>query len=286
MKVSRSTQMNNRIGLIAPLSGERDILEVVESYGLASVQISCWDESLCTPKAGEGLSESSRRRGLEITSIWAGWPGPRVWDFRDGPATLGIVPKQYRKERVAALLKACEFTRAAGIPAMVTHLGFVPENYGDPLYNEVVDAVGEIAVRCKESGIEFWFETGQETPVTMKRLIENVGTGNLGINLDPANLILYGKANPIDSLAVFGEYVKSVHAKDGFYPTDPMNLGREVRVGTGAVDFPRFVQALETSGYSGAYIIEREIEGDEQTKDIRLTVSYLDDLLGSPGGMK
>ena len=275
--------MNDRIGVIAPLAEEHDVLEIVEDLGLASCQISCWDESLCTASRAEQLSASSARRGIEITSIWAGWPGPKVWDFRDGPATLGIVPREYRKERVAALLKAGEFTSAAGVPAMATHLGFIPENPGDPSYGEIVDTVGEIALRCKELGIDFWFETGQETPVTMKRLIESVGTGNLGINLDPANLLLYGKANPIDSLAVFGEYVRSVHAKDGFYPTDPMYLGREVRVGEGAVDFPRFVKTLEESGYTGAYIIEREIEGDEQTKDIRLTVTYLDTLLGSTG---
>jgi sugar phosphate isomerase/epimerase len=133
--------------------------------------------------------------------------------------------------------------------------------------------------RWSAQGLEFWFETGQETPVTVLRLIEAVGTGNLGINLDPANLILYGKGNPIDALDVFGKHVRNVHAKDGMYPTDPMQLGREVKVGEGRVRFPEFVRRLEEIGFKGEYIIEREISGEQQKKDIAATVKYLEGLL-------
>ena len=177
--------------------------------------------------------------------MWAGWPGPKVWDFIEGPSTLGIVPAEYRRERVAALEAGGAFAEEAGLPAVVTHLGFIPENPGDPQFQEVVDTVGGLAEGYAKRGLQFWFETGQETPVTMLRLIREIGTPNLGVNLDPANLILYGKANPCDALDVFGDYVRSVHAKDGFYPTDPMKLGREVRVGEGKVDFPRFVPKLD-----------------------------------------
>ena len=115
--------------------------------------------------------------------------------------------------------------------------------------------------------------------MTMLRLIERVETGNLGINLDPANLILYGKGNPIDALDVFQRYVRGIHAKDGLYPTDPMKLGTEVKVGTGRVRFPEFVRRLEGKGFDGAYIIEREISGAEQRADIAETATYLEDLL-------
>jgi sugar phosphate isomerase/epimerase len=128
--------------------------------------------------------------------------------------------------------------------------------------------------------MEFWFETGQETPVTLLRLIRAVGTGNLGVNLDPANLVLYGKANPVDSLDVLGPYVRNLHAKDGFYPTDPMELGREVKVGEGAVNWPRLVTRLGEIGFSGEFIIEREISGEQQRRDIADTVGCLRRLLG------
>ena len=158
---------------------------------------------------------------------------------------------------------------------MITHLGFIPENPGDPAFEEVVAAVRDVALHLDGLGLGFWFETGQETPVTMKRTIERVGAPNLGINLDPANLILYGKANPVDALDLFGTHVRNVHAKDGFYPTDPMKLGREVPLGEGLVDFPRLCRKLSRIGFRGEFIIEREIEGEEQERDIRRAVEYL-----------
>ena len=140
-------------------------------------------------------------------------------------------------------------------------------------------AVRQIARRLKELGLEFWFETGQETPVTLLRLIQAVGTDNLGINLDPANLIMYGRGNPIDALDVFGDYVRNVHAKDGLCPTDPMKLGREVKVGEGRVRFPEFIKRLSEIGFKGEYIIEREIKGEQQSRDILATIDYLKKLL-------
>ena len=117
----------------------------------------------------------------------------------------------------------------------------------------------------------------------MLRLIHEVGTSNLGLNLDAANLILYGKANPIDALDVFGSYVRNVHVKDGLYPTDPMRLGAEVKVGEGKVRFPEFLGALNDLGYTGELIIEREISGEQQRRDIRDTVTYLKRLLAEIG---
>jgi sugar phosphate isomerase/epimerase len=114
----------------------------------------------------------------------------------------------------------------------------------------------------------------------MLRLIHEVGTGNLGVNLDPANLIMYGKGNPVDALDVFGQYVRSVHAKDGCYPTDPYHLGKEVKIGQGKVNFPNLIARLNEVGYRGPLIIEREISGEQQTKDIKEATGYLDSLLG------
>ena len=271
--------MKNEIGVMAGLRDDGPSLRYVAEFGLKVCQLCNWNKDLFTDKLADSIREEIRRTKVKITSLWAGWPGPAVWDFVEGPYTLGIIPRQYREERVKVLKVAGDWAKRAGIPAIVTHLGFIPENPKDPEFAEVVKSVREIAEHVKKMDLEFWFETGQETPVTMLRLIQQVGTDNLGINLDPANLILYGKANPVDSLDVFGQYVKGIHAKDGLYPTDPMKLGHEVKVGEGRVRFPDFVRRLGEIGYKGAYIIEREISGDQQTKDIAATVKYLKKLL-------
>lgn len=140
-----------------------------------------------------------------------------------------------------------------------------------------------IVEKCKENGQNFLFETGQETPVTLKRAIQDiekaVGKGNVGINLDPANLIMYGKANPVDALEVFGEYVMGIHGKDGKYPTDGHHLGDEVPLGQGKVNYPAFIAKLKEIGYQGDITIEREISGEEQKKDIRMAKDLLDKLI-------
>lgn len=271
--------MNNQIGVMASLKGAGQSLKYVADFGLEACQLSCWDPAFYTTERANSIRQELEETGIRITSLWAGWPGPKVWDLIDGPSTLGIVPPEYREVRSAALKSAGAFAHRVGLPAIVTHLGFIPEEPKNPLFDEVVAVVRDVALFLKSLDIEFWFETGQETPVTMLRLIQQVGTSNIGINLDPANLILYGKANPIDALDVFGEHVRSVHAKDGLYPTDPMKLGKEVRIGEGRVRFPEFVRRLQEIGYEGAFIIEREISGPQQQTDIADSIKYLESLI-------
>ena len=86
-----------------------------------------------------------------------------------------------------------------------------------------------------------------------------MGTDNLGINLDTANLIMYGLGNPVDAAYTLGSYIKSVHVKDGMPPVNPRELGRETEFMEGFVDFPRVFSILKQNGFDGPYIIEREI---------------------------
>lgn len=265
------------IGVINGLRDGGKCFDHVRQFGLTVCQLSAWDVNQMTDEAAETVKRESAASGVRISALWAGYSGPSKWNFTEGPTTLGIVPREYRDMRVAELKKGADFAVACGLPAIITHAGFIPENMTDPEFPGVVAALKEIAEHCQKLGIGFWFETGQETPVTLLRTFERIGTDNLGINLDPANLIMYGKGNPIDALDVFGKYVRNVHVKDGLYPTDGDNLGEEVRAGTGKVRFPEFIKRLKEIGYTGELIIEREISGEQQAKDIRQTV---DDLKG------
>ena len=90
---------------------------------------------------------------------------------------------------------------------------------------------------------------------------------------------MYGKANPVDALTVFGKYVRDVHAKDGNYPTNGRCLGPETPLGEGSVNFPAFVAKLKEVGYDGTLIIEREIHGDKQIQDILAAKKLLEELI-------
>ena len=266
------------IGVINGLRVERRdaIFEKVQRFGLRTCQLSCWNTDLFTDDMAARLTEQSEATGVYVAALWAGVPPPRKWNFVEGPITLGLVPPEYRAERIAALKKGADFAKKIGAPAIITHCGFIPENVTDPEFGPVVVAIREVAEYCESLGIGFWFETGQETPVVLLRTIQRVGTGNLGVNLDPANLLMYGKGNPIDALSVFGEYVRNVHVKDGMCPTDGESLGKEAQVGQGMVRYPEFMKRLKEIGFGGELIIEREIrEGEEQNRDIRQTVEDL-----------
>ena len=223
-------------------------------------------------------------RGTTVSAFWCGWEGPCVWNFYEGQTTLGLVPPEYREMRIKNLCDGADFAAKLGVKDVVTHMGFIPENPNDPQFPLFCDAVRRVAKHLKKNGQNLLFETGQETPVTMLRCFETVGTDNLKVNLDTANVILYGKANPVDALDVFGKYVAGIHAKDGFYPVNGRELGAETRIGDGKVDFPALFRKLKELGYNSYVTIEREIDGEQQSEDIRYAKKYLENIINEVYG--
>ena len=225
-----------KIGVLVDLRADTNIrqaFEKVRDLDLQSCQVCVWDCALYTVQNAKALREASAETGVEISALWAGWSGPRVWDFYQGPVTLGLVPAPYRDGRLRELLKASDFAAMLGVTDVATHVGFLPENPNDPDYAGVVAALRHLANYMKAKGQYFLFETGQETPTTLCRAIEDIGTGNVGINFDTANCILYGKANSVDAAGIFGKYVRNLHCKDGCFPHGRQEPGARSCVGPG-----------------------------------------------------
>lgn len=257
----------------------------LRDYDISTCQISAWNTKIWTDENAAILSDLLKKYGITPSAFWCGWEGPVVWNFYEGQKTLGLVPEEYREMRIGNLCDGADFAKKLGITDVVTHMGFIPENPYDPNFEPFCDAVRKVALHLKENGQYLLFETGQETPVAMLRCFEQVGTDNLGINLDTANVILYGKANPVDALDVFGKYVRNIHAKDGLYPVNGHDLGQEVRLGDGKVDFRAFFTKLKELGYDSYVTIEREIEeGDEQSQDIIFAKNYLENIISEVYG--
>lgn len=232
------------------------------------------------PAAATALRQTLDKYQIEATSLIVTGPGPEIYDFINGPKTIGLVPRQSRAARIARMKLGSDFAKRAAIPGIQGHCGFIPEDPSDPLFAEVVEAMKEVGAHCKQNGLTLRCETGQETPITLLRAIRATGLDNIGVNFDAANLILYGKGNPVDALDVLGPLVMGVHAKDGRYPTDPSKLGEEVPIGEGKVDFPRLIKRFKEAKYTGPITIEREISGPRQDEDIRASKTYLEKLIG------
>jgi len=267
-----------RLGLIIGIGQNPDAaLAKVHDLGIPTAQIYAEDFSQdLVPK----LKIALEKYKIEATSLVVGGPGKEVWDFYQGPVTIGLVPRETREVRAAQIRKASDFAKSCGIAAVQTHCGFLPEDPNDSFYKETVAVLRELAGYCKTNGQNFRYETGQETPITLVRTIQDVGAENQGVNFDLANLILYGKANPVDAIEILAPYIQGIHAKDGLWPTNPKELGKEVPIGKGKVDFAHIISRLKELKYQGAVTIEREISGPQQAEDVRQAKLYLEKLIG------
>lgn len=274
---------NLKIGVI---EGLETVLEKgtarVDKVGVKEIQLNCWNPDRCTEENANKIKEILGDR-ITISGIWAGWNcGDTVWNFTQGPKTIGIVPETWRRQRLEGYKQIADFAKLLGVKTMTTHVGFMPEVPETPEYDGFIEALEEIVAYCAKLGITFCFETGEETPTAVLRAIlemEKRGYNNVGVNLDPANLLMYGKGNPSDAVDMLGKYVRGMHVKDGKYPVDGENLGWETQVGKGLVDFEYIITKLHSFNYTGPLTIEREIEGENQLIDIQETIKFLNNIL-------
>ena len=278
--------MSNNVGTMVQYKVGVDLVKKFrqcQEIGINSCQLNIWDTKIFINDEHVAIvKDAIAQTGITVSSLWAGYSGPCEWNFTQGPDTIGLVPVAYRHQRLYELRDASDFAEKIGVKQIITHVGFIPENPTDAEFPRLVAALRNLCSYMKGKDQYFLFETGQETPITLLRTIEAIGTGNLGINLDTANVILYGKGNPVDALDVFGKYVMDTHIKDGFFPTNGMFLGHECRAGDGKADIPAVVVKLITEyGYTGPFTIEREISGDQQIADILHAKKLIEDAAAS-----
>lgn len=274
---SESQEASLKIGVKTECDNPKEDLKKVADLGFSYCQVSM--ETYTSELANE-FKEAVKEYDITPTALICMGPEPYVWDFMDGPSTIGIVPREYRTDRIKRLYEGIDFCEESGIPAILAHFGFIPENPRDSLYVEFVHIMKEIGQYALERGIDIYFETGQETPITLIRTIEDIGTGNLYINCDLANLVMYGKSHPLDGIKLMRNYIKEVHAKDGIYPdpSTPFILGKEKPIPEGNVDFPAVVNFLKDTSFEGVLIIEYEL-AENNYEYILKTKEYLQNLI-------
>lgn len=259
------------VGTIIRIEDLQPGIAFCRECGMDTLQLRLGDAALLSP---ETIAQAKTRlRDFPAASALAGCSGPQVWDFTQGPSTIGLGNAALREERMLSMMKAAEVCNQLHIPIAMAHLGFVPENPSEAEYSTYVEMLSRIGRRYGELGVRFLLETGQETPVTLRRLIRDAGEKSVGVNLDPANLLMYGRGNPLDAVDILRHLILGLHVKDGLYPegTDD-SLGRETVLGLGLVPFPALFEKLAGYGFHGAAIIEREVSDRERQADVRSAV--------------
>lgn len=219
---------------------------------------------------------------FRLATVVCAYRGESYADIPAVHATVGFVPHATRAEREHRTIEVSDFAAEIGVPGIACHIGMIPDDRTDPDYIAVRGMVRRIADHASSHGQTFALETGHEPAGVLLGFLEDAGRGNLKINFDPANMVLYGSGDPIAAFERLAPHVVSVHAKDGDPPPAafPDRLGTERPLGQGSVDIPRFVAALKRTGYAGTIHIEREIEDQRRRMaDLRAAADLLRNLI-------
>ena len=185
--------------------------------------------------------------------------------------TGGIVPDATWEGNKKIVTRGAQLTQELGCKYMSTHAGFLDES--DPkALKKYVERVSWMRDECRKYGVTLILESGQETAEDLAAFMPKVP--GVGINFDPANMILYDKGRPMEALKVLYPWIMQVHVKDGRFTKAPGTWGEEVAWGEGEVGGEAFVAELERLGYKGNFVIEREA-GDDRAGDITRAVRAL-----------
>ena len=270
-----------KLGLMAGVGGNTDLVasfKRIMSFGIPTCQLHCGSEDVDASFAPDKVKAAVAETGMEISAITCGFGG-QAYDNVNGPATLGLVPPDLRPERVELLKHFSDVVKEVGIRDVVLHIGFIPDDETDPVYVSFIEMMQDVCAHLKANGQNGLVETGSELGSTLRRTIHDIGADNFFVNFDTANVILYGKSNPLDCAELFGEYIRACHLKDGVWPNRDESLGHEKPLGEGQVNFPVLIRRMKEKGFTGPWTIEREVSGPEQDKGIRQAIALLTPLI-------
>ena len=272
-----------KVGILIYVKEDRvyDYIKEAHEQGFDNGQLSYWNLSYYTDENAAEINRACKDFNFTVTAVWCGWSGPRDWSYPNMYNVLGLVPSAWREQRVNDILRGAEFARKIGVSDIITHIGYLPDS---PFHPDNIGVANALKLICKELlkyDQYFLFETGEELPLSLAHLINTVGTGNLGINFDPANLIMNGRGSyPPAALKFLAPYIRGMHAKDALQPVIPELKKVEVPAGEGDVDFPALINVLKEIGYEGSVTIEYEIYQEDRNEQLAKIKSYLEGLIG------
>ncbi len=244
----------------------QELAERVRAVGLDCVQL-----ALDPLRTGRWPIEGTRRAledaGVAIRSGMMGSKGEDYSTLASIRRTGGVRPDQSWDENRRAASENARIASALGLDLISFHAGFLPE---EPASERVklVGRLREIIDRLAEHGVRAAFETGQETAGTLLAFLEELDRPGIGVNFDPANMILYGMGEPVEALEGLAPWVRQIHLKDARRAKSPGTWGEEVPLGQGEVDWVVFFDVLTDRRIEVDLMIERE-SGEDRLGDIR-----------------
>jgi L-ribulose-5-phosphate 3-epimerase len=244
-----------------------DLAAKVKATGIRRVQLAL--DPLRESAAGWRQAETVlRQNDISIVSTMFGCVGEDYSTLESIRHTGGIAPDATWEQNCRNIRASAALAAELGQKLVTFHAGFVPHEESDPAFAKILRRLNEVAGIFAAENIDVGFETGQETAPALASLLQKLNRPNVGVNFDPANMILYDKGNPVEALRTLGPWIRQVHVKDAVKTKTPETWGEEVTVGKGEVDWRAFFAMLWQLGFSGNIVIEREA-GVQRVADIR-----------------
>lgn len=253
-----------------------ELIAACAATGLARLQLAL-DPLRESPALWGDFPALAARHGLNIVSGMFGTVGEDYSTLETIRRTGGVVPDATWEQNWRNIQAVADLAAELRLGVVTFHAGFLPHDDSDPEFAKLLERIARIAACFGSRGIHLGFETGQETAETLAAFLRRLNDPRVGVNFDPANMILYDKGDPITALRTLGPWLKQCHIKDARRTRVPGTWGEEVATGTGEVDWPAFLTQLQTLGFNGDLCIEREA-GEQRIEDIRAARIHLESL--------
>lgn len=261
--------------------------DVISELRVPTIQLHAPSPQNRNQESAEKFKAQLSEMGVQCTAVFGGFEGESYADIPTVVQTVGLVPPETRQSRLEEMMQISDFAGWLGCDTVALHLGFIPHDPKADGYDDIVAVTQKLCDHCDKHGQYLHLETGQETAEGLLEFIKQVDRENLKINFDPANMILYGTGEPIETLRKVGKHVRSIHCKDATWSDKPGETwGAEVALGQGEVGMKDYLRTLQQIGYDGPLTIEREIPQDPARQKteiggaIELLQTLRDEILG------
>jgi sugar phosphate isomerase/epimerase len=244
-----------------------DLVAKLKATGITRVQLAL-DPLRETPSLWADAPSLLRQHGITLVSGMFVCVGEDYSTLESIRSTGGIAPDATWERNWQNIQFNAALAQQLGLKLVTFHAGFLPHEESDPGFAKMLRRLAEAADFFRAAGVQLALETGQETAPVLAQLLRKLQRPNVGVNFDPANMLLYDKGNPIEALRVLGSWIRQVHIKDARRTSVPGTWGQEVPAGSGEVDWCAFFGTLKTLNYTGSFVIEREA-GEQRVADIR-----------------
>jgi L-ribulose-5-phosphate 3-epimerase len=259
---------------LQPSSAE-DLLKKLAETGVRRLQIALDPIRENAGGSWADLGGRCAQKGVTLVSGMFGTIGEDYTTLETIRRTGGVVPDATWPDNWRNIQANAELAKRLGLKLVTFHAGFLPHEPANPSFAKLQSRLRQIADLFAAHGIVLGLETGQETADTLAGFLRQLDRRNVGVNFDPANMILYGKGEPVAALQTLAPWARQCHVKDALRTKTPGTWGEEVPVGKGDVDWKRLLPALGAAGFTGPLCIEREA-GNARVADIRSAREYLE----------